>query len=58
MNSVIEVMTPRDACQSRALSIRIKQFVGVTNRVRVVTSLDNLAKANITGASREGVLKP
>ena len=56
MNSVIEVMTPRDACQSRALSIRIKQFVGVMNRVLVVTSFNNIAEANVTGASREGVL--
>ena len=56
MNYVIEVTTPWNACQFQALSIRIKQFVGVMNRVLVVTSFNNIAEANITGASREGVL--
>lgn len=59
MNYDFCVMTPRDACQSLALSaVFMQRSAGGIVKDAVVTSAKVIAEANITGASREGVLKP
>ena len=45
---VISVMTPKDACQSLALSSSIKQRIWSRSPCAGPTSRDNLSEANMT----------
>lgn len=59
MNYDFCVMTPTDACQSVAMSVVFMKRSGVgIAKESAVTSAKVIAEANITGASREGVLEP
>ena len=59
MNYDFCVMTPWNACQFQALSVVfMKRSAGGIVKEATTTSAKVIAEANITGASREGVLKP
>lgn len=52
-------MTPDNACQLSALSEAImQQPAGGVVKVATMTSIPDIAEANLTGASRVGVLQP
>lgn len=59
MNYDFCVTTPRDARQSQALSaVFMLRSPGAIVKEVAMTSAKVIAEANITGTSREGVLKP